>query len=152
MNKKEKIKYITVQIWELRLRMYIWRFIFGNESSKEKVEEFIQYFTGRILYEFQESLLTKILVDLKRVIDTKKNVISIFNIIDKDKLKKLNHLYKNIKIFTNNFVTHKSLNKGFTFTFLEIWDTIQELQNVINVEMAKEDHEIIWYSEDKIKN
>jgi len=132
------------------MRIQIWRFMFGRDSSPEKVKELSEFFTSRMLSEFQSAYETKILVDLRSILDKKKNVISIFNIIDQKRLTSLDGISKNLRKFINNCVTHKTIDRVHTYRFSEIWDTVCELQRLFDE--SDKDLEIIWESEKLIED
>lgn len=133
MDSGKKRDKIVLQIWELRAKVHLYRFMFGALSSQEKVNEFNEYFTGRILFYFQNSLETQILVDLRNILDrSKQDVISIFKIADRDKLKKLNEVYKDVSKYINNVVTHKNVNDYYSFKFKDVICTIEELQKILD--------------------
>jgi hypothetical protein len=149
-TKNENADILMKRIWELRMYMYLWRFMFGNESSEEKLKEFANYFTDKVLGIFQESLQTKILVELKTLIDKRKNVVSIYSISDDISVKELNKYYSEIRKFTNNCVTHKARNiDNFSYKFQDVWLTVEELQKLINE--LDSNKEIIWNSENLVK-
>ena len=94
MEKKETRNKIVNQIWDLRRRIQMWNFIFGKDSSQSKIDEFTQFFTNWISYELQECLETRILIDLRGLLDQSSNeVTSMYKIFDKAKLKMIYWCY-----------------------------------------------------------
>lgn len=140
MDKKELTNKIIVEIWELKRRIRIWNFIYGKESSQEKLNEFIEYFTEYFASEFQEALKTKILVDLRAIVDkSNDDVTSIYKVIDANKLKDLERIFFDLRRFINTAITHKNYKVEFSFTFKNIGDTLIELEKLI----SEEDKDVI---------
>lgn len=149
MDKEQQRNKIILQIWDLRAKVYTYRFIFGALSSPEKVEEFNEYFTGRILNEFQRCLETKILVDLRTILDrSEQDVISIFKIIDREKLAELSKIYRTVSIYINNRITHVNVKSDYSFRFIDVINTIEELQKVLDED--DEDIRTFWKAENLI--
>lgn len=141
-NKEIKDKIVN-RIWDLRRRIHLWNFIFGKDSSQSKVDEFTQYFTNWINYELQECLETRILIDLRGLLDQSSNeVTSMYKIFDKSKLKNAKKAYKDIEKFVNNKVAHKNDKVTCSYTFKDVDNTLNELQKLIG-EYDKE-VEILW--------
>jgi len=145
MEKEELIKELTQQIWNLNRRIHIWNFIYGKNSSQLKVNEITKYLTNWISYEFQQCLETKILVDLRAIIDKSNDkVISIYKLFDQKELKELNKLYKDILIYVNNSIAHKNYEVRHSYTFKDIDNTMKEIQRLIDKANANIDMGTVW--------
>lgn len=110
MEKKELKDDIVHRIWDLRRRLHMWDFIFGKDSSQSKVDEFTKYFSNWVICELGWCLETRILVDLRSLLDQSKgDVKSVHKIFDSSKLGEVKKVFKDIKNFVNNNVAHKNI-------------------------------------------